>query len=113
MKIRQIRPNHTERTRAFRGARLLLILAVESWPLGSTFPGAARAAAPADNGQVQEQIGHRIQALGRYDREREARLRQRGTDIAREADAFDSSRDRRLQESLGQAIAQAGRRLAV
>ena len=113
MKIRQIRPNHTETTGVFRGARLLLILAGASGLLGFTLPVDARAAGPAENGQVQEQIGHRIQALGRYDREREARLRQRWVDIAREADAFDSGRDRRVQESLGQAIVQAGLRLAV
>ncbi len=113
MKIRQIRPNHTETTRAFRGARLLLILAGASGLLGSTLPVDARAAGPADNGQVQEQIGHRIQALGRYDREREVRLRQRWVDIALEAAAFENGRDRRLQENLGQAITQAVRRLAV
>ncbi len=67
---------------------------------------------PATPGLVQEQIGGRIQGLGRYDQERVARLHQQWVQIVRLSQKFDEGRSGRLQEEIGQTILQANRTIA-
>jgi len=67
----------------------------------------ARADLPATNGLFQEQIGGRIQALGRYDQDRASRLHQRWAQLIGLSQTFDEGRTSRLQEDLGQAIVEA------
>ncbi|MBI3811540.1 MAG: hypothetical protein HY283_04975 [Nitrospirae bacterium] len=57
-----------------------------------------------DNGKVQETVGDRIQALGRFDQERQTRLQQQWDNTVRQFTVFTNSREGRLQEILGQSI---------
>lgn len=77
------------------------------------FPNARALCADLQDGHLQELIGARIQALGRYDVQRQTVLLQRGSDVIRTASLFDAGRDARLQEALGQSIAQAAWALVI
>ncbi|MEW6681697.1 MAG: iron-containing alcohol dehydrogenase [Nitrospirota bacterium] len=76
-------------------------------------PSSGARPAEREDGRLQELIGARIQALGRYDVQRQTVLLQRGSDIIRTASLFDAGRDARLQETLGQSIAGSARSLFV
>ncbi len=65
------------------------------------------------DGYFQEQVGTRIQALGRYDLQRTTALRRQWSQVMRTAIEFDDGRDTRLQETLGQSIAAVTRSLEV
>lgn len=66
---------------------------------------------PTVDRTFQEQVGTRIQALGRYDLQRQTALHRRWNEVIRTAGEFDNGRDTRRQETLGQSIAAAARSL--
>jgi alcohol dehydrogenase class IV len=61
--------------------------------------------------RLQEEIGYAIQALGRYDRERTEGLKQAWAGMVQRAEEVKRDRLERLQEALGQGIAQAGHKI--
>ncbi len=56
------------------------------------------------SGLIQEKIGYTVQALGRYDQQRQSRLQEQWALAVRQLGNLDYSRDARLQEELGHAI---------
>jgi 1,3-propanediol dehydrogenase len=58
-----------------------------------------------ESGLIQEKLGYTIQAINRYDQQRQAWLQEQWVMAVRQLGNIDSSRDARLQEELGHAIA--------
>ncbi len=95
------------------GTILLLIAGVVLFLVFTATNSSALLPDQDPGGWIQEQIGARIQALGRYDVQRQQTLHEQWSAVTRTLGRFDDGRDARLQEALGQSIAHAGSLLAV
>ena len=66
---------------------------------------------PIDHGAVQETLGDRIQVVGRFDQDRQAKIQQQWNRTVRRLQAFWIGQPARLQEGLGLAIASTARNI--
>jgi len=86
-------------------AAVIVSLAVSLWHAEWLSPH------PVDRGTVQETLGDRIQVVGRFDQDRQAKAQQQWDSTIRRVQAFWIDQPARLQETLGLAIAYTARNI--
>ncbi len=88
------------------GVLCLLLLMAVILPSGFFMRPIDRSEISIPSSIVQENVGYRILVLARFDQDRQAQLQRQWQRTVQQAKAFENGRTGRLQETLGQAIAQ-------